>query len=126
MDGNLSSHIKGRAVNPGALGSGDKKKVRAYTGKAVADWRKVFNENTANSALPDNKSPNKINPSRHKRTNILNSHTKLKWSILKIKKKKAISRGLKITFNNIYQSTLVNNLIIRNHFKNKDVDVNCC
>lgn len=37
MDGNLSSHIKGRAMIPGALGSGDKKKVRVYNGKAVAD-----------------------------------------------------------------------------------------
>jgi len=37
MDGNLSSHIKGRAAIPGALGSGDKGKVRAYNRKAVAD-----------------------------------------------------------------------------------------
>ena len=39
---------------------------------------------------------------------------------------KTVSRGLKISFNNIYQSTLVNNLIIRNKFENKDVDENCC
>jgi len=37
MDGKLSSHIKGRAAIPGALGSGDKGKVQAYSGKAVAD-----------------------------------------------------------------------------------------
>ena len=78
MDGNFRSHIKGRAVITGASGSGDKGKVRAYNGEAVADLRNVFNGNTANSALPDNKLPNKINLLRLKRKIILNSHTKLK------------------------------------------------
>jgi hypothetical protein len=71
MDGNLRPHIKGRAVIPGALGSGDKEKVRAYNGEAVTDWRNGFSENTANCALPGNKLPNKINLIKHKRTIIL-------------------------------------------------------
>jgi hypothetical protein len=39
--------------------------------------------------------------------------------------KKAISRGLKINFNNIYQSTLVKNMIKRNNFENKEVEEKC-
>jgi len=37
MDGNLCPHIKGRAVIPCALGSGDNWKVQAYNGEAVTD-----------------------------------------------------------------------------------------
>ena len=71
MDGNLGSHIKGRAMIPGALGSGDKGKFRVYNGEAVEDWRKVFNENTANSALLHKKLLNKINLMKLKRTIVL-------------------------------------------------------
>ena len=45
MKGNLRSHIKGRVVISGVLGSGDKGKVPAYKGEVVADWRKVFKQN---------------------------------------------------------------------------------
>jgi len=67
MDGNLRSHIKGRAMIPVALGFGDKGKFRAHNGEAMTDWRKVFRQNTANSALPDNNLPNKVNLIRLKR-----------------------------------------------------------
>jgi hypothetical protein len=120
MDGNLRSHIKGRAVIPGDLGSGDMGKVRAYNGQAFADWRKLFNENTVNSALPDKKLPNKINLIKVKTNICVISHAKLNWNITKIKKK-AVSRGLKISFSNIYHPTLVKNLIIWSKFENKDV-----
>jgi hypothetical protein len=42
-----------------------------------------------------------------------------------MKGKKTVSRALKISFNDIYHSTLVKNLDIRNNFENKEVDENC-
>ena len=96
MDGNLRSHIKGRAMIPGALGSGDKGKVRVYNGEAVADWRKVLNENTANSALPNKNLPNKISLFKFKRTIVLFlTLPKVKYNVNQERKKRQFHVGWK-------------------------------